>query len=62
MGYDMLADTIWAMQYRPSKADPDVWLRPAMMTDGREYYEMILCYVDDAISLSNKSCQVVQTV
>ena len=50
----MLADTIWAMQYRPSKADPDVWLRPAVMPDGREYYEMILCYVDDVISISHK--------
>ena len=50
----MLADTIWAMQFRPSKADPDVWLRPAVMPDGRAYYEMILCCVDDVISISHK--------
>ena len=47
----MLADTIWKMQYRPSKADPDVWLRPAAIPDRRKYYKMILCYVDDVISL-----------
>ena len=50
----MLANTIWAMQYSPSKSDPDVWLRPAVMPDRREYYEMILCYVDDVVSISHK--------
>ena len=49
----MLADTIWKMQYWPSKADPDVWLQPAVTPDGQKYYEMILCYVDDIISISH---------
>jgi len=40
--------------YRPSKADPDIWLRPAVKPDGTKYYEMILCYVDDIISISMK--------
>ena len=34
-----------------SKADPDVWLRPAVKHDGFEYYEMILCYVNDFLSI-----------
>ena len=34
-----------------SKADPDVWLRPAVKPDGFEYYEMILCYVNDFLSI-----------
>ena len=58
----MLADTIWNMQYRPSKADPDVWLRPAITPDGRKYYEMILCYVDDVISISHSPIDAIEGI
>ena len=37
--------------YTPSKADPDVWIRPAVNPDGAEYYEMVLCYVDDVLAI-----------
>ena len=47
-----LASVIWDMGYRPTLADPDVWLRPALKTDGTTYYEMVLCYVDDVLSIS----------
>mmetsp|Transcript_5914 Transcript_5914/g.9072 ORF Transcript_5914/g.9072 Transcript_5914/m.9072 type:complete len:94 (-) Transcript_5914:1228-1509(-) len=50
----MLADCIWDMGYRPSKADPDVWLKPAIMPDGSRYYSMLLCYLDDVISINMK--------
>ena len=30
-------------------ADPDVWLRPAIKSDGLEYYEYVLLYIDDAL-------------
>jgi len=49
-----LAGVIWELGYRPSKADPDIWLRPGVKPDGTKYYEMILCYVDDIISISMK--------
>ena len=39
--------------YSPSKADPDVWLRPAVNPDGAEYYEMLLCYVDYVLAISD---------
>jgi hypothetical protein len=48
-----LAETLDAMGYRPSYADPDVWLRPAIKPDGFEYYEYILCYVDDVLCISH---------
>ena len=48
-----LAETLDAMGYKPSYADPDVWLRPAVKPDGSEYYEYILCYVDDVLSISH---------
>jgi hypothetical protein len=40
------------MGYKPSYADPDVWLRPAVKPDGFKYYEYILCYVDNVLSIS----------
>ena len=49
----MLANTIWDLEYRPSKADPDVWLKPSSKPSGERYYSMILCYVDDVISISH---------
>ena len=42
-----LAGVLHDMNYRPTKADPDVWLRAATKSDGMQYYEMVLCYVDD---------------
>lgn len=49
----LLADTLMDIGYRPTKADPDVWLRPAVKPDGFQYYEMTLCYVDDILSMSH---------
>jgi hypothetical protein len=47
-----LAETLDAMDYKPSYADPDVWLQPAVKPDDFKYYEYILCYVDDVLSIS----------
>jgi hypothetical protein len=40
----LLVDTLMDTGYRPTKADSDVWLRPAKKSNGFEYYEMFLCY------------------
>ncbi len=58
-----LAETLDAMGYKPSYADPDVWMRPAVKPNGFEYYEYILCYVDDVLCISadpNKSMERIQ--
>jgi hypothetical protein len=47
------AEMLDAMGYRPSYADPDVWIRPAVKPDGFEYYEYILGYVDDVLCISH---------
>ena len=39
--------------YIPTKADPDVWIKPAVKADGSEYYEIVLCYVDDVLAISD---------
>ena len=36
-------------------ADPDVWMRPAIKSDGNTYYEYILLYVDDALVVSENA-------
>jgi hypothetical protein len=33
------AETLDTMGYKPSYADPDIWLRPAVKPDGFKYYE-----------------------
>jgi len=57
-----LAGVIWELGYRPTKADPDIWLRPAVKPDGTRYYEMILCYVDDIISISMKPLDAIDRI
>ena len=49
----LLADTLIDIGYKPTKADPDVWLRPAVKANGFEYYELVLCYVDDILCMSD---------
>ena len=48
-----LADTLYELGYTPTKADPDVWLRKAVKSDEFQYYEMVLCYVDDVLCISD---------
>jgi hypothetical protein len=38
--------------YRSCRADNDVWFRPAQRSDGTRYYEYVLVYTDDILSLS----------
>ena len=38
--------------FQSTIADPDVWRRPAVKADGEEYYEYLLCYVDDVLCVS----------
>ena len=33
-------------------ADPDVWMRPALKSDGSTHYEYVLLYTDDSLVTS----------
>ena len=46
-----MAEKLALMEFQSSMADPDVWLRAATKTDGESYYEYVLMYVDDILSL-----------
>ena len=49
-----LAETLHDLGYKPTKADPDVYIRPAVKPDGFKYYEYVLCYVDDVLCVSDR--------
>ena len=36
-------------------ADPDVWMRPSIKSDGTEYYEYVLLYTDDTLVISENA-------
>jgi len=35
--------------YQPCLADPDLWMRDNIRSNGNEYYEYVLLYVDDCL-------------
>jgi hypothetical protein len=37
--------------FKSSPADPDVWMRAAVKSDGTQVYEHVLLYTDDALSI-----------
>ena len=48
-----LAVTLDDMGFKPSNANPDVWIRPAVKPNKEEYYEYILIYVDNILAISH---------
>ena len=48
-----LEETLDSLDYRPSYADSDVWMSPAVKPDGYQYWEYVLCYVDDILCISH---------
>ena len=48
-----LAETLHELNFVPSKANPDLYMRTTVKPNGFEYYEYVLCYVDDILSISH---------
>ena len=40
------------LKFKSCPADPDVWMRPAIKSDGTKVYEYVLLYTDDALVVS----------
>ena len=57
-----LAETLYDIGFRSSKADPDVWRRSAVKPNGQTYYEYILCYVDDILSVSLNATSILKSI
>ena len=58
----MFVETLQDMHFTLTKADPDVWLKPATKPDRTEYYKMILVYVDDVLHISHDTNPVMETL
>ena len=43
------------LNFKSCLADPDMWMRPAIKSNGNTYYEYILLYVDDALVVSENA-------
>jgi Reverse transcriptase (RNA-dependent DNA polymerase) len=52
-----LAKVLADLEFKPTRADPDVWIRAAVKTDGFRYYEMVFVYVNDVLA-SHKAKEV----
>ena len=51
---------MWHLGFVSCPADPDVWMRPALKEDGSEYYEYILLYTDDILSVGENAERVIR--
>ena len=43
------------LQFQSCPADPDVWMRPAIKSDGTHVWEYVLLYTDDALVISENA-------
>jgi Reverse transcriptase (RNA-dependent DNA polymerase) len=57
-----LGEHLYGMGFRSCEADPDVWLRPAFKPNEEKYYEMILCYVDDVLAISESPVEIIRSI
>ena len=49
-----------SLGFKSSLGDPDVWFRPAVKSDGTEYNEYVLLYVDDVLVISENGEKVIR--
>ena len=55
--HERFADVLRRMDYFPSKAEPDIWMR-----DCGDHYEYIAVYVDDLLIISRKPQTIIDTL
>jgi hypothetical protein len=60
--HEHFANTLYNMDFKPSYADPDVWMRAAVKPNGFKYYEYIFVYVDDLLILSHQTKAIVRVL
>ena len=57
-----LVETLYELGYTLTKSDPDVWLRKSIKADGFQYYEMVLCYVNDLLCISDDPMKTMKVI
>ena len=48
------------LNFTPCPADPGVWMRPAIKSDGSKCYGYVLLYVDDALVVSENATSILR--
>ena len=59
---NFLAEVLEDISFYLSYTNPDKRMRAAIKPNGEEYYEYILCYVDDIIYMSVKATKVIKEI
>ena len=49
------------LEFVSCPADPDVWMRPEIHSNGTEYYEYLLLYTDDALYIGENAEHILET-
>ena len=57
-----LVETLHDIGFKPTKADPNVWICPPVKPDGTKYYKYIMCYIDDILSVSHDTKSILQSL
>ena len=57
-----LAETLYNISFVPTKANPDVWICLAVKPDSTKYYEYVMCYVDDILSVSLDAISILKSL
>lgn len=60
----MLAETLGkdGLGYTSTAADKDVWIKKEVLPDGKEYYSMVLVYVDDILCIYKDTSVVIDAL
>ncbi len=58
----VFAESIKAMGFENSMADPDVWFHPAAKENGFDYYEYFMVFFDDILVLSHQAKEVMNMI
>ena len=56
------AKTLDVMVFNPRYVDPDMWIRPAVNPNRFQYYEYIVCYVDDVLCISSDASKSINSI
>ena len=57
-----LANVLAYLGFESTKADLDIWIRPAKCPDGFKYYKMLFVCVDDILAVSHKGKEVLEEI
>ena len=57
-----MADCMATLGYKSCKADPDLWMKPSVKTDGTKYWTYVLFYVDDCLAISEEATGILKQI